>query len=400
MQFEYVATNRLGVRVVGSLAAETERAAIAMLDEKGLLPIRLLAAKITASSRVGRSVKPRIMANCYRQLSDLLRAGVPLLKALEILERQISNPSLSPALADVRKAVADGTGLAESMAAHPKLFTDLARGMIAAGQEGGFLEDVLARIADYTEQEEELKGKVLGALAYPIFLSIVGALVIGILVIFFVPKFETVFARLKAKGQLPVLTIGLLETSNFLQRYGLVMLGLFVAGAFAFKQWMTTPKARERVDRFKLKAPAFGPIHRDLAIVRFSRVLGTMLANGIPIIKALRMAKDSCGNILMSRAIADAANNVTGGVSLTAPLSACGLFPRDIIERIAIAEESNTLERVLVDIADGTEKQTTRRLELLVKMLEPVMLLVMAAITLVVVAALLLPVLRMSTALK
>lgn len=340
------------------------------------------------------------MARTYRQLSDLLRSGVPLLRSLELLERQSGEPTLAAALVDVRKAVADGEGLAESMGKHPLVFAELAVSMVRAGQEGGFLEDVLSRIADYTEQEEELKGKVLGAMAYPIFLFVIGVTVITVLIVFFVPKFEQIFGRLRAKGQLPALTIGLLETSRFLQTYGLALLALAAVALAILRHAIRTPAGREKLDLYKLKAPALGAVLKNLAIVRFSRVLGTLLANGIPILAALRIAKDSTGNIILARTISRAADNVTTGESLTAPLRASGVFPTDVVEMVSIAEESNTLEKVLLDIADSLEKRTTRQLELVVRLLEPMMLLVMAAVTLVVVAALLLPIMRMSSALK
>lgn len=404
-EFQYVARQASGTRVSGQLTAGGERDVLAALEEKGLVPIRIrpaspAVARLPILANRPRKVPGRIMARVYRQMSDLLKSGVPLLKTLELLERQTSVGDLPAAIAAVRKSVADGAGLAESMAKHPQAFGELAVSMIRAGQEGGFLEDVLSRIADYTEQEEELKGRIAGALAYPIFLLVVGTLVITTLVVFFVPKFEQIFTRLRQKGQLPALTEILLGTSGFLQRYGIFLLigmvGLFVA----FDRWRRSRAGRERVDDLKLKLPGMGDMFRDLAVVRFSRVLGTLLANGIPILQALRIAKDSCGNVVLSRAVAAAADNVTGGESLTEPLRQSGYFPKDMIEMVAIAEESNTLERVLLDLADSTEKRTTRQLEMAVKLLEPLMLLVMASVTMVVVAALLLPIMKMSTALK
>ena len=402
LAYEYTAKEPAGGRVAGTLNAGSEREALKALDDRGLMPlsIRPIAPSKPLLGSGKRSVSGREMVRFYRQFSDLLRAGVPLLRGLELLERQSGEGALPVALAAVRKEVADGAGLAECMREHPNAFNELAVSMIKAGQEGGFLEDVLSRIADYTEREAELKGKVAGALAYPGFLFVVGSTVITVLVVFFVPKFGKIFARLEQKGQLPAITTGLLATSNFLGRYGVVLLAGAGAGAYGFARWRATPKGREAVDRAKITFPKVGDLFRNLALVRFTRVLGTMLANGIPILNALRIAKDSTGNVVLSRAIADAADNVTGGESLTEPLRASGHFPREMIEMVAIAEESNTLEKVLLDIADSTERRTTRQLDLVVRMLEPLMLLVMAAVTLVVVSALLLPVMKMSSALR
>ena len=169
-----------------------------MLDARGLFPIDIAQAKGTAAGRRGgRRVKSRVMATFYAQLADLLHSGVPLLRSLEILERQSSQPALSEVLRDVRAQVADGTSLAEAMAQYPNAFNELAVSMVRAGQEGGFLEDVLKRIADFTEHQEDLKAKVVGALAYPVFLAVIGFIVLNVLVLFFVPKFEPIFKKLR-----------------------------------------------------------------------------------------------------------------------------------------------------------------------------------------------------------
>lgn len=307
---------------------------------------------------------------------------------------------LPDALADVRKSVADGEGLASSMGKHSRVFHPLAVNMIRAGEEGGFLEDVLGRIADYTEKEAELRGKVLGALAYPMALAIIGVSVVVVLIVFFVPQFEKMFARLSAKGQLPTVTSVLLGTSEFLQTYGVFVLGGIVAAVYGMARWIQTSQGREWFDRFRIRVPKLGPIIKSFAIVRFTRVLGTMLANGIPLLTALRIAKDSTGNVALSQAVAQAAENVTTGASLAEPLRASGLFPRDVIEMVTVAEESNTLERVLIDIADSTERRTSQQLELFVRLLEPMMLMVMAVLVGFIVAALLLPIMKMSSTLQ
>src|SRR5437868_3701635 len=197
-EFVYDARATSGQRTQGTLTANSEREVLAMLDSRGLFPVSIKPAQTAARTRSwGKRVKGRHMAAFYSQLADLLRSGVPLLRSLEILERQSSQPSLSQVIREVRAKVAEGTGLAESMAQHPKTFDELTVSMVRAGQEGGFLEDVLKRIADFTEHQEDLKAKVVGALAYPIFLAIVGFLVLNALVIFFVPKFENIFKKLE-----------------------------------------------------------------------------------------------------------------------------------------------------------------------------------------------------------
>jgi general secretion pathway protein F/type IV pilus assembly protein PilC len=235
-------------------------------------------------------------------------------------------------------------------------------------------------------------------MAYPIFLGAVGFIVLNILVIFFVPRFEPIFEKLRAKDELPWITTALVETSHFLQAYGVFLLGAVIGAWFLFRRWAATDKGRLLVDSLWLKLPGAGRIVLNLALSRFTRILGTMLHNGIPILQALRIAKDSTGNRVLADAIEKAAENIKAGDSLAAPLAACPHFPRDVVEMVSVGEESNNLEKVLIDISEGLEKRTNRQLDLFVRLLEPVMLLVMAAVTLVVVAGLLLPVFKMSSA--
>jgi len=298
----------------------------------------------------------------------------------------------------VRARVADGTGLAEAMAQHPRVFTELTVSMVRAGQEGGFLEDVLRRIAEFTEHQEDLKAKVIGALAYPIFLAVAGFIVLNILVIFFVPKFEPILKKLEEKGELPALTSGLIGVSRLIQNRWYWIIGSVVVGVFFFLRWARTASGRLTLDGLRLRLPIAGRIYLQLAIARFTRILGTLLQNGIPILQALRIAKDSTGNRVLSNAIEKSAENLKAGDSLAGPLAASKLFPRDVVEIVAVGEESNNLEKVLLDIAVGLEKRTTRQLDLFVRLLEPLMLLIMAGVTLLVVAGLLLPIFKISNA--
>jgi general secretion pathway protein F/type IV pilus assembly protein PilC len=334
----------------------------------------------------------------YSQLADLLHSGVPLLRSLELLERQSSNPTLQAVIRDVRSKVADGTGLAQAMGQHVHVFGELAVSMIRAGQEGGFLEEVLQRIATFVEHQEDLKSKVVGALAYPVFLALAGFTVLNILIIFFVPKFAKIFEKLKEKGELPVLTTYLMSFSEFLQSYWWLVGLLAIGGFFAFRHWARTETGRVTLDRVKIRLPLFGSIFLNLALSRFCRILGTMLHNGIPILKALNIAKDSTGNRILSAAIEKSAQNVTAGQKLADPLRRSGYFPSDVVEMITIAEEANSLETVLVNVANSLEKRTSRNLDLMVKLLEPLMLLVMAGVTLLIVMGLLLPVFKMGSA--
>jgi general secretion pathway protein F/type IV pilus assembly protein PilC len=400
-EFTYEALASTGAKSAGSLVATSEREALAMLDARGLLPVRVTASKSAATAaKSGAKIRSRYTTVLYSQLADLLHSGVPLLRSLDILEKQASQPALAGVLREVRARVADGTALADAMAQHPRAFNELTVSMVRAGQEGGFLEDVLRRIADFTEHQEDLKSKVIGALAYPIFLAVVGFLVLNVLVIFFVPRFEPIFQKLEEKGELPALTVAIVATSHTLQHYGLWIMGAAVVGIVLFRRWIKTPDGRLRIDHWRLRLPIVGHIYLNFALSRFTRILGTLLHNGIPILQALRIAEGSTGNRVLSLAIEKSAGNITAGDSLASPLAACPYLPRDVVEMVAVGEESNSLDTVLVNIANGLDKRTGRQLELFVRLLEPVMLLFMAAITLLVVMGLLLPVFKMGSTLQ
>src|SRR5262249_9770092 len=324
-------------------------------------------------------VKSRYMAAFYAQLADLLHSGVPLLRSLDILERQTAQPTLAQVLREVRARVADGTGLAQALGQHPRGVNELSGSTIRAGQEAGVLEDVLRRIAEFTEQKEDLKSKVIVALAYPMFLAGAGFIVLNILVVFFVPKFEPIFKKLEEKGELPGLTSALIAVSRGIQNRWYWIVGAAVIGFVFFRRWAKTEAGRLKLDGLRLRMPIAGKIYLQLAIARFTRILGTLLQNGIPILQSLRIAKDSTGNRVLSRAIEKSAENLKAGDSLAGPLGASKLFPRDVVEIVAVGEEGNNLEKGLLDIAVGLENRPTRPLDPFVRLLGPLMLLVMCA---------------------
>ncbi len=399
-EFTYSARNLQGERVDGLIAAASEREAIAQLSSRSLFPLEVrekLAAARTL--RPTRRVSGEQMATCYGQLAALLRSGVPLLRALTVLRDQTSHVGLQAVLSDVHDQVEEGIALPVAMQCHPRTFRPMAISMARAGNEGGFLEDALDRVAAFTEQEADLKSRTMGALAYPVFLCVVGTIVVAVLMIFFVPSFGQMFDDLRERGELPMMTDVLLTFSNGLRQWSL-LLAIGAALAFAAgRNYLATEQGQRQKDLWKLKLPLLGSIFQSLAVARFCRVLGTLLHNGVPILTALDISRTAAGNRLLAEAVGAAAENISAGQSLGAPLASSGYFPPSVVEMIAVAEESNTLERVLVDIADGLERRTARRLDLMVRLLEPVMLLILAGIVLVIVLALLLPVLKMSSTL-
>ncbi|MEQ9411377.1 MAG: type II secretion system F family protein [Fuerstiella sp.] len=398
--FDYIAKELTGKQITGTLTAGSEKDALAVLQSKSLFPMKIGLSEATRKQAVSGSkrVPGRYLTTFYNQLADLLRSGVPLIRSLQLLVDQTSHPALRYVVQDIQEQIADGSRLNDAMRRHPKAFNSLTVSMVKAGEEGGFLEDVLARVAAFNDHQEELKGKVTGAMVYPLFLMGVGTIIITVLLVWFVPEFAEIFARMREQGKLPWATTTLMSFSDSLQDWWYIIFpGIFAAIGGTVYYFMDNREAQEKLDRWKLKMPGIGKIVQNLAVARFCRMLGTLLGNGVPILQSLRIAKDASGNIVLTEAIGNAADNVSGGKSLAMPLRASGQFSNEIVEMISIGEEANNLENVLISIADSLEKYTSRRIEVAVRMLEPVMLLIMATIVTFVIAALLLPILNMST---
>ena len=393
--FAYVARDSRGQRLTGTLTANSQREAIAQLDARSLFPVELAQTKNVGDTR-NKRVSGQVMATVYSQLASLLRSGVPLMRSLTVMSAQARKPALKAVLEEIKARVEEGEPLPASMARFPRVFSDMAVNMVRAGTEGGFLEDALERVATFTEQQEEMKGRAMGALAYPIFLGVVGTSVVTVLIVFFVPNFETLFASLREKGQLPWATDALLTLSGFLQAYWYVPVVAVVGLGFGLSYFLRTPDGKQFFDWFKIKVPMFGSIFLNLAVARFCRVLGTLLANGVPILKSLDISSSAAGNRILAQSIKKASENITAGEKLATPLASSGHFPSQVVEMIAVAEESNTLDKVMVQIADGLERTTFRRLDIMVKLLEPLMLLLMAGIVFFIVLALMVPLLNMS----
>lgn len=394
--FAYVARDTRGQRLTGTLTANSQREAIAQLDARSLFPIELNQTKEVGDTR-NKRVSGQVMATTYMQLASLLRSGVPLLRSITVMSSQASKPALKAVLEEIKARVEEGEPLPSAMARFPRVFSDMAVNMVRAGTEGGFLEDALERVATFTEQQEELKGRAIGALAYPIFLGIVGTSVVTVLIVFFVPKFESLFTSLREKGQLPWATDALLNLSAFLQAYWFVPIAVIVAAVAGFVYLMKSDEGKRFFDWFKIKIPGFGSIFLNLAVARFCRVLGTLLSNGVPILKSLEISSSAAGNRVLSQSIRKASENITAGEKLATPLAASGHFPNQVVEMIAVAEESNTLDKVMVQIADNLERTTFRRLDIMVRLLEPMMLLLMAGVVFFIVLALMVPLLNSSS---
>jgi general secretion pathway protein F/type IV pilus assembly protein PilC len=395
--FAYVARSSSGQRVTGTLTAPSERDVLATLSAKSLFPLEVKADKPSMTVG-GKRIKPQLMSTTYGQMAGLLRSGVPLLRSLAVLRDQTSHAALKEVLTQVHAKVEEGTTLADAMLRHPRAFGEMAVNMIRAGGEGGFLDDALERVAVFTEHQEDLKGRTIGAIAYPVMLAAIGSIVVTILIVFFVPMFEPLFKTLRERGQLPLMTEVLLNISAVLGSvYVLIPILLALFGLLLLRAKLQTEAGKLAADKFKLRIPMAGRIFLNMAVSRFCRVLGTLLHNGVPILRSLEISSMATGNRVLGSAIRKAAENISSGQSLAAPLAACGHFPGDMVEMIAVAEESNTLETVLISMADSLERRTWRQLDLFVRFLEPIMLLMLAGVVLLVAIGLLVPVMKMST---
>ena len=394
--FHYIARDNSGQKLSGVIQAAGRREATAALIARSLFPVEIGETVKSVEPKKVRRVSGQLLSTTFAQLADLLHSGVPLLRSLEVIQKQTSQPGLKQILDEIHHQVEEGASLADAMNRFPRIFNDMSVSMIRAGGEGGFLEEALTRVAQFTEAQEDMKKRTLGAIAYPAFLCVVGFSVVTVLIVFFVPRFGDLFARLRERNELPAVTDWLLWLSDTLRVHGWWIVVVLVAGVWFARRWTASPVGVMWCDRMKLRLPLVGPILQSLAVARFCRILGTMLRNGVPIIRSLEISRNGTGNRVLGEAIGEATENISAGQSLADPLRSSGRFPPAVVEMIAVAEQANNLENVLLGVADSLEKTTWRKLDLAVRLIEPILLLLLAIAVLIVVVALLLPMIKMS----
>ncbi|MCD6303777.1 MAG: type II secretion system F family protein [Planctomycetes bacterium] len=393
--FQYEARTVTGETVSGIMQADTEGAVARALDEKRLYPVRVREHR-SAAGRQGRRIRLRDVGVMYGQLADLLRAGVPLLRALDTISRAGINQQLAKVLKKVAEGVSAGKTLADAMADSSGVFPSLHVAMVRAGEKAGFLEDVLENLATFIERVDEMQSKIRGAMIYPIILTCLGAAVTVGMLVWFVPKLRTMLAGTTP----PAATRILFAMSDALRQHYLLLLAGLAAVVVSAWTFIHSDSGRRTWERWRLKIPGVGKVIRTISITRFCRILGTMLANGVPILQALHISKDATGSVILADNIEQAAESVRAGETLTAPLRASGLFPPQILEMIAVAEESNQLDRVLVQIADTVERRTDRAVDQAVRMVEPLILVVMASAIATLAVGLLSAIMSMTQALE
>jgi hypothetical protein len=399
-QFAFKAMQPDGVLTEGFLDASNRQEAVRQVEGRGLKPIRLSessapppkksAAKpgaMEANAKSGllalsiggaKKITPRMLENFTRLLSSLLAAGVPFSRALVILHRESAEPVAKSKWKEIHDLVIDGMSLSKAMERSPETFPRVYVAMVEAGETGGFLDVVLAQIADFQAREKELKSKVMTALMYPVILLILALGGLIFLMVFFIPRFQLIFAGFNA--ELPLITQVIVKTSQIVRGYGLFLLAGAIIGFFSLRTWLNSPKGRRAWEGMMLRITLVGPLVAQFAMARFCRMLGTLLQAGVPLISALNVARRSIGNQVLIDAVSDSIDRVKEGKPLGKSLAQNrDLFPGAIVEMISVAEESGKLDVELMRIANVTEGDLDRQLKSVVALAEPVMLFFIAA---------------------
>jgi type II secretory pathway component PulF len=407
--FQYTAMTADGRQQTGTVTADNRVAAMASVESMGLYPTALDDAATAAPKAVHSKdfkgdltkhrIKPQVTLEFFRQLSNLLTAGVSLSKALQILGRETSNAGAKAMWRSIHEQVSDGASLAAAMATFPRTFPAVYVAMVRAGEAGGFLDVVLRQIADFMSRERELKSRVTAAMVYPIVLACIAVGVVIFLLSWFIPRFSEIFSEFGES--LPLLTRIIQTASLAVRDYGLfIAVGVLIV-VIAARKWMATQAGRRWRDEMLPRLPGIGTVVTRFALVRFTRMLGTLVGAGVPLITALRVAREAVGNQMLSDALTTAISQVQEGISLAKSLSACTeLFPVSVVEMIAVAEESGKLDAELVRMAAEFESDLDRRLRVLVALAEPALLFVMAAVVGTIVIGMLLPVFDLWDAIK
>ena len=412
--FQYKGLQTNGSVAEGQLEAAGRAEAFAQMAGLGLRPVSLMekaGAKGKKTPAVPASlgsislfkkaqkVSARALEDFTRLLSSLLAAGVPLSRALVILHKESSNPAAQAKWKEIHDFVVDGMSLADAMGKSPDTFPRVYTAMVQAGETGGFLDLVLAQIADFQAREKDLRSKVMAAMLYPCVLLFLALAVLVFLLTFFIPKFQVIFKGLGAALPLPTQIV--LGASHVLRSYGLVVLiGIVIVGALV-KNWFASEKGRRVWEGLILRMPIVGPLVAQFAMARFSRMLGTLLGAGVPLVQGLNVARKSIGNQILVDAVAEAIERVQQGGQLGASLAECkGLFPSSVVEMVAVAEESGRLDQELIRIANVTEGDLDRHLKTAVAFAEPLLLFFIAAFIGTIFISMVLPIFTMQEYIK
>jgi type IV pilus assembly protein PilC len=415
-KFNYVAMDSCGKETKGTLEVGSQNEAIGRLKEMGFFPTKVVEAdkskdKTETKGKPGTKaakkkggmdinikipglsgrVKPKVLTTFTRQLATLVDAGLPLLRGLRVLEKQEKHPTLKQIINELGAGIEGGSTFSEALAQHPKVFNRLYVNMVKAGELGGVLEVVLARLAEFMEKAQKIKGKVIAAMFYPVAVMTVAVVILAVLMIWVVPKFKEIFKDMMPGKDLPAFTNFVLSISDAIAHNFIVTaicVIVFVAGFIAF---VRTRFGRRLFDKFKLNMPVLGVVISKVAISRFTRTLGTLVSSGVPILQALTIVKETSGNVIVGAAVASVHESVKEGETITAPLEASGVFPPMVISMVDVGEQTGALPEMLMKIADNYDEEVDNAVAAMTSLLEPIMIVFLAVIVGSIVIALFLP---------
>jgi type IV pilus assembly protein PilC len=414
--YAYVAVDPAGTEKSGTLDVSDQSEALRRIKEMGLFPTRVLPARKPGISRVGaqrrisghalakkyalnfgNKVKPRVLTTFTRQLATLIDAGMPLLRSLRLLHEQMESRVMKRVVESIAFSIESGSSLTEAVSAHPKIFNPLYRNLVKAGEISGALDITLARLAEFMEKTQRIKGKVKAALFYPCAVLTVATGVLILLMVYIVPRFKGVFEGLSGKP-LPAFTLFVFNISAVVQHH-ILALGCVVAGIIGIITLsLRTRAGRQTFDQFKLAAPILGSVFRKAAMARFARTLGTLVSNGVPILQALTIVKETAGNVVIGRVIATVHDNVKQGDPIAPTLKASGVFPVIIAGMVDVGEQTGALPEMLMKIADNCEEEVDNAASAMTSLLEPIMIVFLAVVVGAIVIAMFLPLLSLINA--
>ena len=397
--FKYEAKDAKGQLIAGAMDAESRAMVITRLQAMNYFPVKVQQeggeSRVSGLANLLRSrVGSSDVCDFYRQMADLITAGIALIKSLQIVSNQLTSPALRKVVSAVAADVQGGDTFGQALERHPKVFPKLAVALVNSGESGGFLPDILQQLAAFSELEEELKGKIRAALAYPLIMVFVATAVVIFLMSFVIPKIVGIYAEMNQ--DLPFITILLIKISSLMGRQWYFLVGGAAIGAVALWRFMRSKEGRRFVHRLVLRLPVFGQIVLKREISRFARTFGQMLKNGVPILQALEIVKDVATNDVVREAIEQAPPDIAQGGGVSGTLRKHDLFPLGMINMIAIGEETGRLPDVLLQIAPSYEAQADRAVKTVTSLIEPLIILCMGLVVGFIVIAMLLPILTIN----
>ncbi|NQU75923.1 MAG: type II secretion system F family protein [Planctomycetes bacterium] len=408
--YAYSALDANGQPITGEVAADGQSEAIAILADKSVFvtdiaavgqfrPAKGKKTSLALGLPFRRHLRPRSRTAMLRQLATALQAGLPLLSALRVVHEQAESGALRSLMGQLAESVQAGQPLSDAMAEHPREFSQLESSMVRVGETAGALDEVMGYICDFAERDVEVREKIRSAAAYPAFVLALAVVSIVVIVTLILPRVIASVTEAVGSAALPGPTRFLLAVSEFSRAYWWLAVIIMAIGIWAFRAWLKLPRGRLAFDTFKLHLPLLGPAIRRIAVARFARTLGTLSAAGIQILEALHVLRDTLGNEALAQKVDEAAAGITQGQSIAEPLRLTGQFPPLLIQVIAMGEKTGRLDDLLLKTADAYEKETAAAIARVMTVLPAIMIVMLALVVAFILAAVLLPIVEMQTAL-